>query len=103
MTTHPKRPVRKMTAREAAAVSALFGKLMDELKGYVPDNLRESYCRLHDVKSLREMLRDERSVVLSRVRWSPSEALAMPLDFGDLARAAGNGIRAALDDTRVSA
>ena len=64
MKARPKRPVRKMTARDAAAVSALFRQLMAELKGFVPDDLRESYCRLHDEKGLRETLRDERSIML---------------------------------------
>jgi Pyruvate/2-oxoacid:ferredoxin oxidoreductase gamma subunit/GNAT superfamily N-acetyltransferase len=53
-----------MTARDAAAVSALFRQLMTELKGYVPDDLRENYCRLHDENGVREALRDERSVML---------------------------------------
>lgn len=64
MKPRPKRPVRKMTACDAAAVSALFRQLMTELKGFVPDDLRESYCRLHNEKGLRETLHDERSVML---------------------------------------
>lgn len=64
MKPHPTSPVRAMTVRDAAAVSALFRQLMKELKGFVPDDLRENYCRMHDAKGLREMLRDKRSIML---------------------------------------
>ena len=56
--------MRVMTARDAEAAASLFGLLMEELKGYVPDHLREGYRRMHDADGIREMLRDRRSVML---------------------------------------
>lgn len=64
MTEHEKRPVRRMTGRDAAPAAALFRRIAGELAGHVPDGLRDSYCRRHDEESLKAMLRDPQALML---------------------------------------
>lgn len=63
-TTIIKRAVRKMRAADAAAVSAMFGMVCDEMAGVVPPALIASYRQRHDPAHLKAMLRDPHALML---------------------------------------